>query len=186
MSELPPTIDGTDFDLLTAVKARLTEKVPKLTDGLCLICDEPLPPESYYPRGDFAMTLALTDGTFDKSMYDAGGANQLCESKRLIATVLRRSNIDQPGRLEHAMLDEDRGILTRYKPFVLRAILVDDPAADILAPWQPMKNGKPILRGAIMPDISQGPRQVTGGGWLGLSLFFIVEFDWELRAPVTE
>lgn len=186
MPDVLETIDGTDFDLLKAVQSRLEEKVPKLTKGLVMICDEPMPPKGYFPRGDLACTLALTDGQFDKSKYDSGGANQLTEKKQLVVTIFTRTKIDQPPRAEYAMLDKERGLLARYKPLLLGALLVDDLAAEpILNPWQPLKNGHPIIRGSIVPDRSQGPREVFDD-WLGLSLFFDVEHDWELRTPVTE
>ena len=185
MPDVLETIDATDFDLLKAVKDRLLDKVPKLTDGLCMICDEPVPPKAYFPRGDIACTLALTDGTFDKAKYDCGGANQLTERKQLVVTMFTRAKIDQPPRAEYSMLDPERGMLARYKPLLLATILVEDLSAAILQPWQPLRNGRPIIRGSITPDRSQGPREVLDD-WMGLSLFFDVEHDWELRSPVTE
>lgn len=186
MSEPLETTDGTDFDLLFAVKDRLHARISKLKEGLVMICDEPVPPKAYFPAGDLACSLALTDGVFYKAKYDCGGANQLCERKSLVITIFQRSNIDQPPRAEHAMLDKERGMLAKWKPAVLSAVLVDDPAADLLAPWHPKnKSGQNILRGSIVPDRSQGPREMTEGSWLGLSLFFDVEFDWNLRTPIT-
>lgn len=185
MPDVLETIDGTDFDLLKAVKARLLEKVPKLTEGLVMICDEPIPPKAYFPRGDLACTLALTDGKFDEAKYNGGAANQLTETKQLVVTMFTRVKIDQPPRAEYSMLDPERGLLSRYKPLLLGAILVDDLSAALLQPWQPLKSGRPIIRGSITPDRSQGPRQAFED-WMGLSLFFHVDHDWELRAPVTE
>lgn len=180
------TIDATDFDLLTAVKARLREKVKKLEpEGLIGLTDSPIPPTAYFPRGELFSTLCFVGGQFDKRLYDGGGANQLCEQKQLVVTVFSRVKIDQPPRLEYAMLDAERGMLAAYKPQVLAAILVDDPTAEILQPWQPLKIGKAILRGSIVPDRCQGPVEVNGD-WLGLSLFFDVEFDWNLRTPRPE
>lgn len=177
--------DATDFDLLTAVKARLREQITKLEpEGLVMLCDEPVPPDAYFPRGEVCATVALSDGQFDKGKYDCGGANQLTEKKSLIVTVFTRVKVDQPPRSEYAMLDTERGLLARYKPQVLSAILVDDPTADILQPWQPLKNGQPFLRGSIVPDRANGPRQlIAGNDWLGLSIYFDVEFDWDLRTP---
>lgn len=186
MAQSLETIDGTDFDLLRAVQARLCASVPKLAPGICMICDEPVPPGTYFPRGDLACTIALSDGTFDTEKYDGAGANQLCERKSLIVTVFTRSKLDQPPRAEFALLDEQRGILTCYKPAILRALLIHDPTAETLEPWQPLRGEHPILRGALVPTRSQGPRQLLDDDWLGLSLFFDVEFDWELRTPVEE
>jgi len=174
--------DATDFDLLTAVKARLHDQIDKLAEGLVFITDEPIPPNAYFPRGEICATLAITDGMFDKGMYDSGGPNQCCEKKQLVVTIFSRVKIDQPPRLEYAMLDESRGSLTSYKRQVLRALLVDDPDAIVLQPWQPLKDGQQFLRNGLVPDRCQGPRTLTGGDWLGLSIFFDVEFDWDLHA----
>ena len=173
--------DATDFDLLTAVKARLHDQIDKLQPGLVMICDEPIPPDAYFPRGEFCATVALTDGTFEKGMYDSAGPNQLCERKQLVVTIFSRVKIDQPPRLENALLDENRGSLTAYKRQVLQAMLVDDPDANLLEPWQPLKDGQQFLRNGLVPDRCQGPRTLTGGDWLGLSIFFDVDFDWDLH-----
>jgi len=182
------TIDATDNDLLLRVKDRLREKITKLEpDGLVMICDEPIPPDSYFPRGELCASLAVSDGTFDKANYAGGGANVLTEKKQLIVTVFSRVKIDQPPRAENALLDTQRGMLAAYKPQVLSAMLVDDPAAEIVEPWEPLKDGKSILRQSLCPDRCRGPIQVAGNpDWLGMSLYFDVEFDWNLRTPITE
>jgi len=95
---------------------------------------------------------------------------------------LTRSKLDQPPQAENALLNETFGILTRFKPEILRAILVDDPTADILVPWVPVDDdGMSYLRDGIEPTRSQGPGQVPGRDWIGLSLHFSVTFDWNLR-----
>lgn len=182
------TIDATDHDLLMAVKGRLHDKISKLeSDGLVMICDEPIPPDAYFPRGELCCSIAVTDGVFDKANYQGGGANVLTEKKQLVVTVFSRVKIDQPPRAQNALLDTQRGMLTAYKPQVLLAILVDDPMAEILAPWEPSKDGKAILRESICPDRCRGPIQVPNNpDWLGMHLFFDVEFDWNLRTPITE
>lgn len=178
-------IDGDAATLLLQVEARLIERVKlngaaMLGEGNCFITEEPIPPDSYFPTGNLAVTVCLGDGQFDEGMYDGGGANQLCEFGTLIVTAFARNKIDQPPRAKNALLNESRGLLAKLKPAILQAILVDDPAARILAPWHPLKNGSPFLRGAIMPRASAGPRQLGGLDWLGLTLTFGVEFDWDL------
>lgn len=174
------TTEGTAYDLLTQVESRLLARVPGFNAANCFITDNPIPPDGYFPQGALACTICLLDGVFDDRLYDGGASNQLVETSDLVVTVFTRSKIDQPPRAKVAMLHEDRGILTKHKPLVLRALLVDDPTAAILSPWHPLRDGQPFLRGSILPRRSQGPREIEGLDWLGLSLWFTVEFDWEL------
>lgn len=178
MSQL--SIDGTQYDLLTQVESRLHARISLFDRGNCFICDGPVPPDAYFPQGLLACTIAVGDGVFNDSNYDGGAANVLTEDCDLIVTLFLRSKLDQPPRAKVALLDEERGLLTKLKPAVLQALLVDDPAAEILAPWLPMKSGRPFLRGALIPRRSQGPREIPGLDWLGLSLYFQAEFDWDL------
>lgn len=182
---LPANTDGTAFDLLTQVEGRLLAKIPEFNAGNCFITDEPLPPDNYNPQGGVTCTICLLDGRFDKGLYAGGAANQLAEESDLVVTLLTRTKLDQPPRSKFALLNEERGILTKYKPRLLAAILVDDLAANILSPWNPLrKTGEPFLRDAIMPSRSQGPMRVSGSDWLGLSLHFDIVFDWQLREEI--
>jgi hypothetical protein len=176
--------NGTADELLVAIETRLRAQVEGLNKQNCFICDEPIPPESYFPTGKLACTIALIDGSFNPGHYDGGGANQLTEKCPLAITILSRVDIDQPPRAREALLSSDRGMFRRYKKQVLRAMLVDNIAiaSGILVPWQPTNEAGEFIRGAIVPTRCQGPRQLPSGNdpWLGLTIWFDAEFDWDL------
>lgn len=179
------TADTQDSPLLAAVVDRLRTRVKGLTQANCFATDQPVPPDAYFSQGDVACTVCLLDGTFDEQLWNGGGPNQLRETPRLGVTILRRTNIDQPPRLTSGLQDSSKGILKVWKLELLRALLVEDAAADVLVPWQPVDDeGLPILRGmGLLPRRSEGPRPLVGGEWLGLTLWFEVSFDWDLRQP---
>lgn len=177
------TIDGTAYHLLTEVETRLRAEVDGFNEATCFICDDPVPPDSYFPTGGVVCTIALVDGEFNGGHYIGGGANVLTETCSLVVTPMLNIVLDQPPRAKAALLNDSKGILTRYKPRILRALLVDDINAAILAPWFPVKDAKPLTRGALLPTRSQGPRKLQGADWIGLSLYFEVEFDWDLTLP---
>lgn len=179
---MTPSHDVTADRLLTDVRNRLAEKIPEFTRGTLLITDEPVPPDAYFPKGKIACTVCLLDGGFDRGIWHGAGPNALTETSDLVVTILTRSKLDQPPQAEVALTNEKFGILTRFKPDLLRALLVDDPTADILQPWVPGDDdGFSYLRNGIEPVRSQGPGQMPGRDWLGLSLHFSVTFDWNLR-----
>ena len=97
----------------------------------------------------------------------------------------KKSVNSSPPRLTTALHAENRGLISVWKPLLLQALLVEDPAAEILAPWQPVDHdGLPILRGmGLMPRTCQGPRTMDDLDWLGFTLWFAVQFDWDLRQP---
>jgi hypothetical protein len=175
--------EGTALELLTAVKNRLATLIPDFGRGALMITDEPVPPDAYFAQGKLACTLCLLDGTFDKRLWAGGGPMQLTETSDLVVTILTHPKLDQPPQAEVALLNDKFGILTRFKPDILRALLVADPAADLLIPWVPVDDdGQYFLRdGGLVPVRSQGPGQVPGRDWIGLSLHFAVQFDWNLR-----
>jgi hypothetical protein len=179
------TADTQAAPIIEAVLVRLRERVPGLKEANCFPTDQPVPPEAYFPQGDVACTVCLIDGQFDERLWDGGGPNQLAETCSLGVTLLIRSNIDQPPRLTTALHGPTKGLVRIWKPQLLRALLVEDPAADILAPWQPLDvDDLPILRGmGLVPRSCQGPRTMDGLDWLGFTLWFSVQFDWDLREP---
>lgn len=179
------TADTQDSPLLAAIVDRLRDKVPLFNKANCFETEQPVPPSSYFPQGDVACTVCLQDGQFDERLYDGGGPNQLSETLQLGVTVFRRSKIDQPPRVTVALQDCDKGVLKVLKLSVLRALLVEDLDADILVPWQPVSaDGNPILRGmGLVPRSCQGPRALSDMDWIGLTIWFSVAIDWDLRLP---
>ena len=179
-------VDGDESRLLLQVQERLIDRVKvggnsAFNDKNCFVTEEPIPPETYFSQGRMVCTVCLGDGQFDEYKYDGGGANQLTEHVDLLVSVFTRTKLDQPPQATYALLDEERGMSRKLKPALLEALLVEDPDADILIPWIPLNSqGQPFLRNPPFPRRSQGPRQLQGMDWLGLTLSFGVEFDWDL------
>lgn len=174
--------EGTPYDLLKAVESRLREKLEYLGQGNCFITDEPIPPNSYFPSGKLTCTICLLDGKFDYPHWVGGGPAQLTEHADLVVTLMTRTKIDQPPRAEQALLNAEFGMLTKHKPRLLQALLVDDPAATALKPWVPLDadGNQFLLDASLIPSRARGPTQLAGGDWLGLELHFSVAYDWDL------
>lgn len=179
--------DGTELDLLTQIQARLREKVP-FTVPQCFICDTQVP-EIFPPSGPIC-TISVGQSNFDGELFDGGGFNQLTQHTPVYVTVLVRSALDHPPAIETALLDPSGGLLMRYKPRILRALLADCDAAQHnrgpTVPWSPEHDGEPILRDWIKPVSCSAPlymQQGEGRGgarFLGITLTFRCSFDWRL------
>lgn len=179
--------DGTELELLGQIQDRLREKVP-FTIPQCFICDTQVP-EIFPPSGPIC-TISVGQSNFDPELFDGGGFNQLCQHTPVYVTVLVRSALDHPPAIETALLDPSGGLLMRYKPRILRALLAECDAAQHdrgpTVPWSPEYEGEPILRDWIKPVSCSAPlymQQGEGRGgvrFLGVTLTFRCSFDWRL------
>ena len=181
--------DGTEYDLLTEVQTRLREKVP-FSESQCFITDAPVP--IIFPGPGPFCTISIGDSTFDEEYYSGGGMQQLTQHTPLLITLLLRSTLDHPPRIENALLDPGRGALAKYKPRVLRALLADcdgeSSDSDQTVPWSPKYLGEPILRDYMVPVRCSAPTYMVqgedggrgGAYFLGLTLTFRCSFDWRL------
>jgi len=178
--------DGTELDLLTQIQDRLREKVP-FTVPQCFLCDLAVP--EIFPPTDPICTISVGASNFDPELFDGGGFNQLCQHTPIYVTVLCRSTLDHPPAIETALLDPNRGLLMRYKPRILRALLADCDAArhdqGPTVPWSPEHDGEPILRDWIKPMSCSQPTYMQtsdrgGARFLGITLTFRCSFDWRL------
>jgi len=182
--------DGTEFDLLTEIQNRLREKVP-FSESQCFLCDAPVP--MMFPVKDPCCTISVGASQFDPEYWSGGGFNQLTQHTPVLVTVLCRSTLDHPPRVETALLDPGRGLLMRYKPKILRALLAncDGDSSDSdgpMPPWSPKYQGEPILRDYVQPIscsapvyMAQGEDAGRGGAYfLGITLTFRCSFDWRL------
>ena len=173
--------DGTEYDLLTQVQGRLREKVP-FPESCCFISDAPVP--EFWPTVDPICTISVGDTQFDAEYWAGGGYEQLTQHTPLLITVFVRSSLDSPPRINAALLDPNRGLLMRYKPKILRALLAEcDGTSSPMPQWDPHYLGESILRDAIQPVGCSAPRyaQDRGGvNFLALTLTFRCSFDWRL------
>lgn len=181
--------DGTEFDLLSQIVDRLREKVP-FTAPQCFLSDEPVP--VIFPPTDPICTVSVGDCQFDAEYWSGGGGKQLTQHTPIYVTVLIRSTIDNPPSVNVALLDPNRGMLMRFKPRLLRALLseCDGESSDplLMRPWSPDRDGEPILRDYVQPISCSAPKYLQAGpeggrggaNFLGMTLTLRCSFDWRL------
>lgn len=181
--------NGTDYDLLVAFQDRLREKVP-YSETQCFVTDEPVP--LIWPSKGPWCTVCLGDQQFDPELYSGGGMGQLCQHTPVLVTAFIQSGLDHPPRLPVAMLDPKAGILTEYKPKILRALLSEcdgkSDYPDLVVPWVPKSGGQSICRDGVVPVSCSRPTYMVQGetngrqgiNILGITLTFRCSFDWSL------
>lgn len=183
---MPQTLDyskrsrSTQADILVAFRDRLLEFCPGCTDLTCFISDQPMP--AIIPGGGHCVTVSIGDGVFDQSLFTGGGASTLCEESQIVVTILTQITLDRIPQAERALLEDDRGLLVRWKFSILRALLLDDPnQGNDSKPWEPALGDKPLCRDLIRPTVATSPQDVPGKpGWIGFQITFAVSFDWDL------
>jgi len=167
------TADTTQDRILESIRDRLRDRIDEYNEATCFVSDSPNP--LLIPPGDEFCVVSLGAGIFPAEFFVGGGANQLMEDATVVVSPYVQYAIDESGRLEEAILDHNRGILTRAKLRILRALIRDD--------WEPEYHGSELLRDMIRPTQSSAPELLlTQGGlkFVSLSITFATPFDWEL------
>lgn len=166
---------ATQQEILTAVVARLRECIPEYTDLTCFVSDHPTPVS--FPAGPICCTVTLGAGTFPERMFAGGGQLTLCEQTTLLVSPYVRSKLDKPAQTTQIMLNEEKGLITRFKPAILKALLQDGASL----PWQPLDStGQRLLRSDLAPANCSAPAPDATGEFMGMIMSFAVEFDWRL------
>ncbi len=171
---------ATQSEILVAFRDRL-RTVDGLNDQTCFITDSPIPP-MLPAGGGHCVTVSLGAGSFDQSLFSAGGHSVLNEDSQVVVTILAQTRIDRAPQAERALLADDRGLITRWKRSVLRALLVSDPTlGQSSQAWEPASGNRPLCRDQIRPLSCSAPSDVPEwAGWTGLQIVFSASFDWEL------
>jgi len=184
---MPQVIDRTkrgyarQEDILAAFRDRLRVACEECDEMTCFISDQPIP-VSIPAGGGHCLTVSIGNGSFDQSLFAGGGHAALNEDSEIIVTIMIRISLDRVPQAERALISLDRGIISRWKRDVLKALLLSDPNLGAASqPWEPLIGDKPLCREQIRPVTATSPADVPGHqGWVGMQIAFAVSFDWEL------
>lgn len=163
---------ATQTEILLAIQQRLRDRVDGFSEATCFYDDEPFP--LIMPPHEVFCTIAPTDSTFPQEFFTGGGEETLTEASGVTVTVFRLCNLDQPDRAEVAMLEPERGLLTKFKLQILKALLKDA--------WEPERGTTQLLRNQLSPASASAPRRYEGSKnkWTYMSITFNTDFDWNL------
>jgi hypothetical protein len=171
---------STQPDILVAFRDRLISAVPGCTDLTCFISDQPIP--AMIPGGGSCVTVSIGEGVFDQQLFTGGGAATLCEEFQVVITAMTQVVLDRIPQAERALLEDDRGLLVKWKVALLRALLLEDYTLGLDSkPWEPAIDDQPLCRELIRPVHSSAPGDIPNKpGWIGFQLTFSTSFDWDL------
>jgi len=154
-----------------AIVQRLIDEIAEWSSSTCYTSDDPN--LTLVPPHDIFCTVVPRDGVFDEAMFAGGGIDCLSERTAVAVNVFSFVRSGESGGTNAAIYSEQRGLLSNYKPRILRALLLD---------WEPTFDGQSLLRDMLRPVRSVGPKAVTVNKrkYLSLTLEFATHFDWEI------
>lgn len=110
----------TQAEILVAIRNKIRLNVPAFDqEPTCFISGTPFP--SVELQDNLFCTISPTDGAFDVSLMDGGGAGQVCEQATFSVSVWTHIMVDQIERYEEGFVDPDRGLLS-LKLLILKAL----------------------------------------------------------------
>lgn len=186
MADLTRTDQGSELILLTAIRDRLVNRVDGLTAANCVLSDDAVP--LVWPA-DPCCTVSIGDSQFNPELWEGGGSNQLTIRTTVLVTMFCRCVLDRPPAAESVLLNRDRGLLLKWKPAILKALLVNDATwatSCCRVCWEPLtEDGYPILRQAMRPISCTSPRYVPPDRegaipFMAWTLTLEAEYDWKL------
>jgi len=158
-------------ELLTALVAKLRTDLD-LGERQCYQTWEPEVPPKIQRGGDYAVSVAFGEGSFDQSLFDGGGRGQLTEDMAILVTAYSRVRLDSTDVAEQAFHETERGLFILARKIVKVFAAYDpEPAA-----------GRTCLRELLRP-VRIGRPIVDKESSLGsISLQFIASWDWDLTS----
>jgi len=174
---VPATLD----EILSQVAARLISKVSDFTENNVLIADTATPEST--PETPLTITVTVSDGSFDDQNFAGGGVDSVTMDAHIEVTLLARVGDQGGGRSDGALLSDPKGLLVRYVPRILKALLLEiDETTQARGPWFPRnKAGAFIVRDQLHPRGFLAPRKAAEDQTLRMmQLTFGVSFDWKL------
>ncbi len=168
----------TQAEVLTGFAERLAE-IPDLNEGLVVISDQSIP--TMFTNGYLQLTVAPGDSSFDVGGAHAEAFRDKCG---VIVGIYLLNRRDRPGRSESRLVNKNS--LLYWKRMVLAHLALEDPKAGAGSkPWEPtMLEGQdriPLLRSIPIPTKATSPRDIPDhDSWIGMQIYYQVEFDWDL------
>lgn len=161
-------VDTDILSVLEAVVAHLRTDL-SMTEANCFWSleyrDEDVPPTA---PNQF-MVLQPDGGTFDNSLFEGGGINQLMADTGLTVKLYTLFQLDRGGRDQQALF-HTKGVLTMLDN-VVRSLTGLDPNL-------PVGDTTYGLRKFVQPAGWSAPRRLENGRGVALDVAFNLSFDW--------
>lgn len=169
---------ATKQQLVEAIHNRLISRIDRLTAWNCLISERRQP--ATWPTDTVCVIFRLQNGRFPPNYMAGGGLLTPCEQLSMDITVWLRQWTQSTPNWEMALLGHE-GLISYWKPAVLRALLVTEAADGTMIPWQPVDaHGDRLWRNPLVPTQSSAPVVDGENSWLGLTITFTCDYDWWL------
>lgn len=169
---------ATQLSILEAITQRLRQRVPDLSEVNTFVSDQRQPVK--FPSDRLCCTITPGPGRFDEALWAGGGQSQICETLDVLVTLWLQNRLDAIPRATNALLGE-RGILSWYKPHLLRALLLEDLGNGSIDAWMPVgQDGMGLLRNYLRPVSCSSPMPEQTQSWIGMTLTLEASFDWML------
>lgn len=168
----------TQVEVLEGFANRIAQ-IPDLNRELVIISDQPVP--LLMPSGGLQFVVAPGDSSFDVKAAHAEAFRDLCG---VIVGIYILNRRDRPGRSESKLLNKNS--LLHWKRMILSFLALEDPKLGVASkPWEPTRaqgsNQIPLLRSIPTPTKATSPRDVPmHDSWIGMQIYYQVEFDWDL------
>lgn len=167
-----PRANVTQADAIQAILDHLRTEL-SLEDDACFFVIDPL--SFHIPRGDWWITVAAGDGTFNQELMQSGVIEQCTEDSTFVVTVYERLHLDPTDDDGQMLVRATEGLLPR-KRLILKTLCGEDP----------LVGGNEFSRELITPQHCRAPMVVSPAGeeeglQIGLmSITFGFTFDWDL------
>ena len=171
--------DKTTQDAVIRSFADRLAEMPDMNSELVIVSDQPIPVT--FASGGMQITVAPGDSSFDVGAGHAAAFRDLCG---VIVGVFILNRRDRPGRSESRLLRKKS--LLYWKRMILAHLALEDPKLGAASkPWEPTRwvdaDQIPLLRSIPVPTKATSPRDVDGqDSWIGMQIYYQVEFDWDL------
>ncbi len=128
--------------------------------------------------GKFVFVVAPAGGTFDESMIDGGGLDQVTSTTNIVVKIHSPDQRDQPGRGKTSLIGSTTGLVLIHRK-LLRALVAFDPVDE---------DGNEQCRNPLMPgqftyqratQAGQGPRSYSA-----VEQVFVADFDWNMQETI--
>jgi hypothetical protein len=163
--------------ILNAYVDRLRE-FSEFNSGNAVISDQVIP--RAMPLGRLCVTVSFGDGHFPEGPWRAGHHRTAATESRVAIGLFIQTARDRVGRSETAIV-EDGSILDYFEKVLQLLTVADDSENEDSQPWEPSKNGVPLLKSIPVPESFTSASDVPGHqAWIGMQLQFAIEFDWNL------